>query len=88
MPAHRAHAVELGKLLNAVRQPIYVLDDELCVVFANRACLEWLRGAAEAVVGSVCAYHSGPDASGRNAIGSGLCPPPAVLNGQPCAAAV
>jgi DNA-binding NtrC family response regulator len=88
VPAHRAHAVELGKLLNAVRQPIYVLDDELCVVFANRACLEWLRGAAEAVVGSVCAYHSAPDASGRNTIGSGLCPPPAVLNGQPCAAAV
>ena len=51
MPAHRAHATELGKLLNAVGQPIYVLDEDFTVVFANRACLEWLGCAAEAVVG-------------------------------------
>ena len=42
MSAHRVNTVELGRLLNSANEPIYVLDDDLTIVFLNRACQEWL----------------------------------------------
>ena len=84
MPAHRAPASELGKLLNAVRQPVYVLDEELTVVFVNRACREWLGpGVRRARRQGPCVYNSGQDAVGVDRYrGGGLCPPPKVLDGR------
>ena len=58
--SNASHANELGKLLNSAKQPIYVLDDDLTIVFLNRACQEWLGAAAEGLLGRQCAYHSSP----------------------------
>ena len=88
MPQERIHAAELARLLNAARQPIYVLDDELCIVFFNRACRQWLGAAAEDLLGRRCAYHTRSDVSGPDAVAAGLCPPPAALAGRELAATV
>ncbi len=87
MPASRISVSGLGKLLNSVKQPIYVLDKDLTIVFLNQACREWLGEAAEALLGRRCAYHSSP-AAGPDALAAGLCPPPAVLSGETSAAPV
>ncbi len=81
MPPQRIHANELGKLLNSARWPIYVLDDDLTIVFLNRACHEWLGAAAEGLLGRQCTYQSSPAVVGPEAVAAGLCPPPQSLSG-------
>jgi transcriptional regulator of acetoin/glycerol metabolism len=88
MSPQRISAGELAKTLNAAGRPIYVLDDELTVVFCNRACRQWLGGSAEGLLGQRCAYHSSPDVSGPAAVAAGLCPPPAAVAGRPTTATV
>jgi len=78
----RIHAAELVRLFNAAKQPIYVLDEELKVVFVNRACQEWLGTAAEGLLGRTCAYHSSPTVGGPDAVAAALCPPPTSLTGE------
>ena len=88
MPAHRANVTELGRLLNRIAQPVYVLDEELTIVFANRACLDWLGPTADGIIGTRCVYHSAPPADGPEVVASGLCPPPTVLDGETCRALI
>jgi len=88
MARQRITATELAKMFNSARQPIYVLDGELTVVFLNRACCDWLGEAAEGLLGSQCAYHSSPKSNGPNAVAAGLCPPPAALAAKDMTATV
>ena len=60
MSSQRLHANELAKLLNSAMQPIYVLDDDLTIVFLNRACVEWFGTAAEGLLGQTCASIPAP----------------------------
>ncbi len=76
MPRKRITAVELARLLNSADRPIYVLDDELTIVFVNRACCDWIGPAADELVGLRAAYHSDPEISGPEAVAARLCPPP------------
>jgi transcriptional regulator with PAS, ATPase and Fis domain len=76
MPLQRITANELGRLLNSAKEPIYVLDDDLTIVFLNRACQEWLGEAADGLLGRRCAYHSSPAVAGPDAVAARLCPPP------------
>lgn len=78
MAPSRIHTTELARLLNAAQQPIYVLDEDLTIVFLNRACQEWL-GSGESLLGRRCAYHSSPTADKLDLMAAGLCPPPQVL---------
>lgn len=78
MAPPRIHTTELARLLNAAKQPIYVLDEDLTIVFLNRACQEWL-GSGESLLGRRCAYHSSPTADTLDIAAAGLCPPPQVL---------
>ena len=55
---------QLAKTLNADPRPIYVLVEELTVVFLNRACRQWLGPEADGLLGTRAAYHSSPDATG------------------------
>jgi DNA-binding NtrC family response regulator len=88
MSRPRTSAGELARMLNSATQPIYVLDDELTVVFCNRACCDWLGQRAEGLLGQRCVYHSGPELSGPAATAAGLCPPPTAVEGRPIAATV
>jgi len=78
----RIGTIQLGRLLDEVGQPLYVLDPEATIVFANRACLDWVSQKAEDLQGQRCAYHSSPQASGPAAVAAGLCPPPEALAGH------
>lgn len=78
MAPSRIHTTELARLLNAAKQPIYVLDEDLTIVFLNRACQDWLE-TGESLLGRRCAYHSSPTADKLDLAAAGLCPPPQVL---------
>lgn len=75
-------------MLNSATQPIYVLDDELTVVFCNRACRDWLGPRVEGLLGQRCAYHSDPDVEGPAGVAAGLAPPPEAMAGRPIRATV
>jgi DNA-binding NtrC family response regulator len=87
MSLPRAHAKELARLFNSATSPIYMLDDELTIVFLNQAVLEWL-GVEQSLVGRRCAYHSSAAVDDLDALAAGLCPPPQVLAGKPTVATV
>jgi len=90
MPPRRLKAAELARLLDSAARPVYVLDEDLTIVFLNRACQDWLGPAAEGslLLGQRCAYHSEPNDAGPKAVAAGLCPPPRVLSGEIAEAAV
>jgi len=88
MSRRRVHAGEFVKLLESAVQPLYVLDDSLVIVYLNGACREWLGPIAEELLGRPCVYDSGGEKSAADNLAAGLCPPPAVLEGQEVAAAV
>ncbi|MBU4398108.1 MAG: PAS domain-containing protein, partial [Planctomycetes bacterium] len=86
MSPRRTNAAELAKLLDSATRPVYVLDEELTIMFVNRACREWLGTSAEGLVGQRCAYHSEPKSPGP--VAAGLCPPPRILSGETVEATV
>jgi len=88
MAPSRITATGLAKTLNAVNQPVYVLDDELTLVFCNRACRDWLGRAAEGLLGRQCTYQSGPEVLGPDAVVAGLCPAPEAMAGRSMSGAV
>ncbi len=88
MAKTRITATELAKLFNSVTQPLYVLDDELTVVFCNRACSGWLGPAVDGLLGRRCAYHCSPTVTGPEAVAAALCPPPAAAAGREVTATV
>jgi DNA-binding NtrC family response regulator len=87
MAVQRARSTELARLFNAAKQPIYVLDEDLTIVFLNRACEDWLA-TPESLVGRRCGYHSSLAVTGLDAVAAGLCPPPGVLAGNTVVAMV
>ena len=86
-------AAPLTKLLHQSSRPIYVIDSERRIIYANSALASWLDLEPERIVGRLVEYHS---------VGSGerdtvhdatapladLCPPPRALAGQPCAGTI
>jgi DNA-binding NtrC family response regulator len=66
----------------AAWQPIYVVDAERKVAFANAACLAWTGLSEEELVGRRCDYHSHPRPEPAAEIAAALCPPPEVFRGQ------
>jgi DNA-binding NtrC family response regulator len=83
MARFRTIAVELTRLLDTAVQPVYVIDSSQTFVYGNRTCLEWLGQTAEDLQGQRCAYHTEPKPAEGQSAALGLCPPPAVFNGQP-----
>lgn len=88
MAVARVPSADLVRLLNEARRPIYVLDEELTLVFLNRACHEWLGAAAEGLLGRRCVYHSAPLVDAADMVAAALCPPPACLAGEVVTATV
>ncbi len=88
MARARSGTAELARLLDAVNAPVYVLDEERAIVFANQACLDWVGPAAEPLQGQRCAYHTAAEAAGPEAVAAGLCPSPEALAGREMAGIV
>jgi DNA-binding NtrC family response regulator len=88
MPRPRSSVTELAALFNSAKQPVYVLDDRLTIVFCNKACLQWVGQTESELLGRRCAWHSSPDVPAADAVAATLCPPPAVLCGNAVTASV
>ena len=81
-PPNASHTTELARLLNSAKQPIYVLDEDLTIVFLNRACQEWLGAAPKGSWAGDVRTIPVPRLSGPDAVAAGLCPPPQVSGGR------
>jgi DNA-binding NtrC family response regulator len=81
MTRPRTSVTEPAALFNAAKQPVYVVDHQMTIVFCNEACLEWAGQAENALVGCRCVWNSSPDVPPAAAIAAALCPPPTVLCG-------
>ena len=82
MARHRYRRAELTRLFESAPLPVYLLDDQLRLVFLNAACHQWLGPDAEDLVGLRCVYDSSAAASGPEALAAALAPPPSVLEGR------
>jgi transcriptional regulator with PAS, ATPase and Fis domain len=82
MAQTRTLAAELVRLLSSIAAPVYVLDDERRVVYANRACGVWLGVAVEELMGRACSFHSSPIVERLDLIAAGICPPPEAFAGE------
>jgi DNA-binding NtrC family response regulator len=70
------------KLFELSADPVYLLNSDREVVFANDACGEWLDCDAAELLGIKTEYHSGFSTDAlRNRVAV-LCPPPELLSGS------
>jgi len=83
MTRTRAHIAGLSRLLASAPQPVYALDAERTIVFANAACEAWTTRAADALLGRRCDYQTGYRSDGAADPVHGLCPPPEAFLGRP-----
>lgn len=72
----------LGLTLTAAKAPIYLVDQEGVILFANQALADWLEIDLSELVGKQTAYHGGAseDRTSRGVLG--ICPPPSALQGE------
>jgi transcriptional regulator with PAS, ATPase and Fis domain len=82
MPPSRTSLTDLSRLLESSSQPVYVLDDQRRIVFANRACGDWLGCAVGDLLEQECRYSSSAELQGVEALAATLAPPPEVYAGR------
>jgi DNA-binding protein Fis len=70
------------RLLEDAALPLYDLDDQRRVIFANAALGAWLGQEAGSLVGLRCDYHAGGSALASSDIGAAICPPPEAFTGE------
>ena len=76
MARPRSAQSELGQGLAGAAQPIYLLNSQRVIVYANPACELWLETPVEQLLGQRCDYHSSPSATAGKSVVAGLAPPP------------
>jgi DNA-binding NtrC family response regulator len=86
----RGAGKELGRLFDAMTDPIYVIDDRRRITYLNSACAEWLGASFDDLFGRECRYRSDadPQAEPLVALADALCPPPEIAAGRPIVAEV
>jgi transcriptional regulator with AAA-type ATPase domain len=82
MSSPRSTGSQLARRLNALTAPVWALDDDRRIVFANEACAKWTGVPAAALVGQVVHFDA-PAEQGPPAVAAALCPPPDVFSGEP-----
>lgn len=81
MPPSRASVNELGRVLSAIAEPLYVVAASGRIVFINDACAQWLETDPAEIIGRECRYCT-VEPSGPEAVAAALCPPPEALHGE------
>ena len=82
MTRTRFHIAGLSRLLASAPQPVYALDADRTITFANAACEAWTGLAADSLLGRRCDYQSGYRSDGTPDPVHGLCPPPEAFLGR------
>lgn len=81
MPRPPAPSRLLARLLDETSLPLYAIDDQRRIVFANTACCQWLGASMDELVGHQCAYAA-DGADSNAAICNALCPPREAFTGN------
>jgi len=85
----RTRLSDLAKLLDALDDPVYVVDDRRRLVFVNESCAAWAGRTVDELVGRECRYLSTPvEDDPPAAVADALCPPPTSLAGRRTSAEV
>ena len=82
MSATRNSAAALARVFSLASSPVYAVDDQRQIVYANEACAEWLRISTDSLVGQRCDYHSQMLDDPAAEAAATLCPPPEVFAGE------
>jgi len=85
MARTRSHIAGLSRLLASAPQPVYALDAERTIVYANDACSAWTGLDPDALLGRRCDYQPGYRSDGSSDPVHGLCPPPEAFQDRPIA---
>jgi transcriptional regulator of acetoin/glycerol metabolism len=72
----------LVRLLEEAALPLYALDDQRRLIFANAALGEWLGQDPARLVGLQCNYHAGGGEKSSSELAASLCPPPEAIAGE------
>lgn len=64
------------RLLEQLPEPLYVLDAEGQIAYANPACTAWVGMPAEDLIGRQCRYTSSMETDSGDAVAAALCPQP------------
>jgi transcriptional regulator with GAF, ATPase, and Fis domain len=83
MARTRSHIAGLSRLLASAPEPVYALDADRTIVYANDACSAWTGLIPETLLGRRCDYQPGYRSDGSADPVHGLCPPPEAFQGQP-----
>ncbi len=78
----RPGIAEFARLLTAVADPLYVVDERRRIVDVNEACARWLGCKPEELLGRECRYVPVESTDALNARATSLCPPPAAFAGE------
>lgn len=83
-PGSRTSLAALARLLDECDAPVYAVDGQREIVYANAACAAWTGLAGDELVGLRCHYAATSAAASRPAdIAGALCPPPEAFAGKP-----
>jgi DNA-binding NtrC family response regulator len=69
------------RLFDRSDQPVYLVDDQRRIVFANQALAAWTGVAAEELASQICNFHSSTGLQAAADVACQLCPPPAAMAG-------
>jgi len=83
MARTRSHIAGLSRLLASSPQPMYALDAQRTIVYANDACSAWTGLGPAALLGRGCDYAPGYRSDGSADPVHGLCPPPEAFQDRP-----
>ena len=74
----------LGRLLDELQRPVYLLDERRRVIYLNDACWTWLKVESTDLLGEVCSYQAGLEGSDVQRICGSMCPPLQTFRGAAC----
>lgn len=82
MSRKRSNITGLSSALSTSPRPIYAMDRQRRIIYANAACAEWLKVPVGDLLEAECDYHcEASDVSGAG-LGNALCPPPETFQGR------
>lgn len=82
MPRSTLNSRPLVRMLSASPLPIYVLDAQRSIVFANPSFGQWTDSDTKSWIGRICSYHTGGDRQDGDTQAAYLCPPPETFLGN------
>lgn len=70
-----------SRMLQELDTPVYVLDENLVLVYFNEALVRWAHADADALLGQTCRYHTSTSRLHHEILAAALAPPPEVERG-------